>query len=145
MIRAARLGDEKAILALVRELALYERAPEAVINTADQLRKDLFEEPICAAWVVELEEDIIAFALYYKGYSTWKGVTLYLEDFYVKPEFRKQGWGQRLFDKVVETAKSWGVKRMDWQVLDWNEIALKFYRRNQAELDGEWVNGRLYF
>lgn len=145
MIRAARLGDEKAILALVRELALYERAPEAVVNTSDQLRKDLFEDSICAAWVVELEGDLIGFALYYKGYSTWKGATLYLEDFYVKPDFRKQGWGQRLFDKVVETAKSWGVKRMDWQVLDWNEIALKFYRRNQAELDGEWVNGRLYF
>lgn len=145
-IRDARPGDEEAIHSLICELALYEKAPDEVINTVDQLRIDLFEDSVCEALVVENEaRQVVGFALFYQSYSTWKGRCLYLEDFYVKPEFRRGGIGSELFSKVVAIAKERGVKRMDWQVLDWNEPAIGFYRKHGAILDGEWVNGRLFF
>ncbi|MNU43753.1 Protease synthase and sporulation negative regulatory protein PAI 1 [compost metagenome] len=145
-IRNARLGDEEAIHSLICELALYEKAPDEVSNTVDQLRIDLFEDPVCEALVVENEvQEVVGFALFYQSYSTWKGRCLYLEDFYVKPEFRRGGIGSVLFTKVVNIAKERGVKRMDWQVLDWNEPALAFYKKHDAILDGEWVNGRFFF
>jgi len=144
-IRAAKPGDEQAIFALICELALYEKAPEQVTNTAAQLAIDLFEDKICEAIVATLDNEIVGFALYYTSYSTWKGRCVYLEDFYVKEDKRQLGIGSMLFDKVVEIAKAKKVKRMDWQVLDWNEQALKFYQKKKAILDGEWVNGRLFF
>lgn len=145
-IRAARLGDETAIHGLISELALYEKAPDEVTNTIEKLRVDLFVDGVCEALVVENESlEIVGFALYYQSYSTWKGRCLYLEDFYIQPEFRRGGIGSRLFSEVVETAKKWGVKRMDWQVLDWNEPALEFYKKHGSILDPEWVNGRLFF
>lgn len=145
-IRQAQPGDEAAIHGLICELALYEKAPDEVINTVDQLRTDLFEDKVCEAMVVENEaQEIVGFALFYLSYSTWKGRCLYLEDFYIQPEFRRGGTGSELFLKVVETAKKWGVKRMDWQVLDWNEPAIAFYRKHEAILDGEWINGRFFF
>ena len=144
-IRAAKLGDEQAIFALIQELALYEKAPEQVSNTAEQLRIDLFKSFLCEAIVAENNKEIIGFALYYTAYSTWKGVSLYLEDFYVKENHRKNGVGNLLFEKVVEIAKDKKVKRMDWQVLEWNGLALGFYEKKEAELSSEWVNGRLYF
>ena len=145
-IRAARLGDETAIHGLISELALYEKAPDEVTNTIEKLRVDLFVDGVCEALVVENESlEIVGFALYYQSYSTWKGRCLYLEDFYIQPEFRRGGIGSRLFSEVVETAKKWDVKRMDWQVLDWNEPAIEFYKKHQAVLDPEWVNGRLFF
>jgi GNAT superfamily N-acetyltransferase len=144
-IRAAKPGDEQAIFALIQELALYEKAPEQVSNTAEQLRMDLFQSFLCEAIVAENNKEIIGFALYYTAYSTWKGVSLYLEDFYVKENHRKNGVGNLLFEKVVEIAKEKKVKRMDWQVLEWNALALGFYEKKEAELSSEWVNGRLYF
>ncbi len=144
-IRAAKLGDEQAIFALIQELALYEKAPEQVSNTAEQLRIDLFQSFLCEAIVAENNKEIIGFALYYTAYSTWKGVSLYLEDFYVKENHRKNGVGNLLFEKVIEIAKDKKVKRMDWQVLEWNALALGFYEKKEAELSSEWVNGRLYF
>lgn len=145
-IRLARLGDEGAIHGLISELALYERAPDEVTNTVEKLRVDLFVDGVCEALVVENDAlEVVGFALYYQSYSTWKGRCLYLEDFYIKPEFRRGGIGSRLFTEVVETAKKRGVKRMDWQVLDWNEPALEFYKKHQSVLDSEWVNGRLFF
>ena len=145
-IRSARLGDEAAIHGLISELALYERAPDEVTNTVEKLRVDLFVDAVCESLVVENDAgEVVGFALYYASYSTWKGRCLYLEDFYVKPEFRRGGIGSRLFAEVVETAKRWGVKRMDWQVLDWNEPALEFYKKHDSILDPEWVNGRLFF
>ena len=89
--------------------------------------------------------EIVGFALYFFGYSMWKGITLYLEDIYVKESYRKHGIGQALFNTVVEIAKREGVRRMDWQVLEWNTPAIAFYEKNKALLDGEWINGRLYF
>lgn len=144
-LRKAKKGDEHAILGLIQELAEYEREPDAVINTAEQLSVDLFEDKICESFVLEKGENIIGFALYYTSYSTWKGRCLYLEDFYVQPEFRRTGAGKILFDRVVEEAKALGVKRMDWQVLEWNEPGIRFYKKVGAHLDPEWVNGRLFF
>lgn len=145
-IRAARIGDEEAIHGLISELALYEKAPDEVTNTITNLHVDLFVDRVCEALVVENEElEVVGFALYYQSYSTWKGRCLYLEDFYIKPDFRRGGIGSELFMQVVEIAKRWDVKRMDWQVLDWNQPAIEFYKKHQAILDPEWVNGRLFF
>ena len=146
MIRSATRQDVSAIFQLIEELASFERAPEQVVNTPAQLEIDLFDDQICHAIVAEnAHGTVIGFALYYISYSTWKGRCLYLEDFYVIDTQRMQGFGQALFDEVVSIAKSKGVKRMDWQVLDWNHTALNFYRRNHATLDPEWINGRLFF
>lgn len=144
-IRSAQKGDEYAIMGLIQALAEYEKAPDAVVNTAKDLSVHLFEEKICDALVAEKQGKIIGFALYFTNYSTWKGKCLYLEDFFVLPEYRGTGVGSILFDEVVRIAKEKGVKRMDWQVLDWNEPALNFYRKKQAILDPEWINGRFYF
>ena len=146
MIRSATRQDVSAIFQLIEELASFERAPEQVVNTPAQLEIDLFDDQICSAIVATNPDNtVVGFALYYISYSTWKGRCLYLEDFYVQESDRKQGYGQALFDEVVRTAKQMGVKRMDWQVLDWNHTALNFYRRNHATLDPEWINGRLFF
>ena len=144
-VRASKPGDEQSIYDLVKALAVYEKAPDEVINTPEQIAKDLFENEICYAYVAEDNNLIIGFALYYVSYSTWKGKSLYLEDLFVLPEFRKEGVGGLLFDEVVATAKRWNVKRMDWQILDWNEPALSFYKKKNAHLDSGWVNGRLFF
>ena len=145
MIREARKGDEQAIMDLIHGLALYEKAPEQVVNTAEDLAIHLFEEKICEAIVAEKDKQIVGFALYYMNYSTWKGKCLYLEDFYVLPELRGEGIGSLLFDRVVEIARDRGVKRMDWQVLEWNEPAIQFYQKKDAVLDSEWINGRFFF
>lgn len=144
-IRSAQRGDEFAIMELIRALALYEKAPDEVVNTAEDLGTHLFDEKICDALVVEEEGKIVGFALYYTNYSTWKGKCLYLEDFFILPEYRRSGIGSQLFDKVVEIAKDRGVKRMDWQVLEWNEPAINFYKKKNAVLDPEWINGRFFF
>lgn len=145
IIRKAQQGDEIGIFKLIQALAEYEKAPEQVTNTPEILGKDLFDEKVCEALVALENNEIVGFALWYTSYSTWKGQCLYLEDFYVLPEFRSLKIGSKLFDEVVEIAKAKGVKRMDWQVLEWNELALDFYRRKNALLDSEWVNGRLFF
>ena len=144
-IREAKPGDETEIFNLIYALAIYEKAPEQVTNTPQQLAIDLFEDKICSAIVVEENKQIVGFSLYYISYSTWKGRCLYLEDFFVIPEKRKLGIGEELFKKTVEVAKEIGVKRMDWQVLEWNTPALNFYRKHEAILDPEWINGRLFF
>jgi GNAT superfamily N-acetyltransferase len=144
-IREAKPGDETEIFNLIYALAIYEKAPEQVTNTPQQLAIDLFEDKICSALVAEENKQIVGFSLYYISYSTWKGRCLYLEDFFVIPEKRKLGIGEELFKKTVEVAKEIGVKRMDWQVLEWNTPALNFYRKHEAILDPEWINGRLFF
>jgi GNAT superfamily N-acetyltransferase len=144
-VRTAKISDVTAIHALIIELAVFEREPDAVINTISSLEADLFVHKRCFAEVSELEGEVVGFALYFFGYSTWKGRTLYLEDIYVKESYRKDGIGQALFNTIVEIAKREGVRRMDWQVLEWNTPAIAFYEKNKALLDGEWINGRLYF
>jgi GNAT superfamily N-acetyltransferase len=144
-VRTAKISDVTAIHALIIELAVFEREPDAVINTISSLEADLFVHKRCFAEVSELEGEVVGFALYFFGYSTWKGRTLYLEDIYVKESYRKDGIGQALFNTIVEIAKREGVRRMDWQVLEWNTPAIAFYEKNKALLDGEWINGRLFF
>lgn len=144
-LREAQQGDEVKIMELIHALAVYEKAPNEVINTAANLQRDLFEKKICHAIVAEIQGEIVGFALYYFAYSTWKGQCLYLEDLFVQPTFRQHGIGKQLFDAVVSAAKSNNVKRMDWQVLAWNEPALAFYKKQAALLDDEWINGRLFF
>lgn len=145
MIRKAKREDVPSILGLIHELAVYENAPDEVVNSVEELESDLFDHKVCSAFVAVVEEQIVGFALYYLSYSTWKGKCIYLEDLYVKPDYRKLKIGSQLFDQVVQVAKTLRVRRMDWQVLDWNEPAIKFYQRKQAYLDGEWINGRLFF
>lgn len=145
VVRSAIPLDVFAIYGLIEELADYERSPKEVVNTPQALEEDLFVYQRCHSLVAEHEGLVIGFALYYFGYSTWKGRTLYLEDLYVKEAFRSSGIGQALFGEVVKIAQKENVRRMDWQVLSWNEPALSFYRKNHAILDHEWVNGRLYF
>jgi GNAT superfamily N-acetyltransferase len=144
-IRKAERSDVAAIFALIEELALYEKAPEQVTNNPEQLAIDLFDKNLCEAIVAEKESKVVGFALYYTSYSTWKGACLYLEDFYVIESERQHGIGQLLFDHVLETAKERKVHRMDWQVLEWNDPAIRFYEKQKAILDPEWLNGRLFF
>lgn len=144
-LRDAKLGDEQAIYGLIHELAVYEKEPDAVINTAEQLKKDLFIDKVCSCIVLEHEDTIVGMALYYTSYSTWRGRCLYLEDFYIQPAHRRKGGGEVIFNHLVDKAKKEGFKRMDWQVLDWNEPAISFYKKVNAELDAGWMNGRLYF
>jgi GNAT superfamily N-acetyltransferase len=102
-------------------------------------------EKFVIALLLNLDKEVVGFALFYTGYSTWKGRTLYLEDILVTNAQRGNGIGALLFEKVVEIAKERNVKRMDWQVLEWNEPAINFYKKYNATLDPEWLNGRLYF
>ena len=145
VVREAKPGDEKQIMDLIHALALYERAPEEVVNTAEQLAIHLFEEKCCEAIVAEENNELLGFALFFTNYSTWKGKCMYLEDLFVRPEYRNRGIGEVLFKQVVHVAKDRAVQRMDWQVLEWNEPALSFYRKHGAKLDPEWINGRLFF
>ena len=144
-IRRAQRGDEQQIMGLVQELALFENAPDEVINTPEQLAIDLFDDQICQCYVYELDGVIRGIALYYVSYSTWLGRCLYLEDLYIQPDYRRGGIGRVLFQRLVDEAKLMKAKRMDWQVLDWNEPAIQFYKSIGATLDPEWINGRLFF
>lgn len=144
-IRPAVSSDVPRIFSLIQELALYEKAPEQVTNTVENLLQDLFFDPICEAIVAEVDQQVVGFALFYTSYSTWKGRSLYLEDFYVAESQRKQGIGQIIFDEVVRIAKERNMARMDWQVLEWNQLAIDFYAKNKALLDPEWINGRYNF
>ncbi len=146
MIREAKSGDEYAIIDLIKELAVYEKEPlSSVKNTPAQLAKDLFNDRICSAYVVQIKDKVVGYAIYYFSYSTWNGVCLYLEDLYVQPEHRDKRIGSTLFDAVVSKAKEMKVRRMDWQIIHWNEPALDFYRHKGATIDGDWLNGRLFF
>ena len=141
-IRRAQREDCSAMLELIRELAVYEKAPDEV--TVDPLH---FEEsgfglnPVWWAFVVENQEKkVVAFALYYIRYSTWKGQVMYLEDILVTETMRGKGIGKMLIERLIQEAKEKGFKRMTWQVLDWNEPAINFYKKFGAKFDPEWVN-----
>jgi GNAT superfamily N-acetyltransferase len=143
-LRRGRAEDLPRVLALIQELAVYERAPDAVTNTLAMMQHDGFgPTPIFGFFVLENGDDLLGLALYYTAYSTWKGRMLYLEDLVVTEAARRGGYGQLLFDAVVAEARRTGAQRLKWQVLDWNEPAIAFYRKLGAELDAEWLNGNL--
>jgi len=143
-LRKAVKTDVPEILSLIRELALYERAPEEVTITAEDLEKDGFgSNPIFEVILAYDNEQLLGMAFYYFSYSTWKGKCLYLEDIIVKEQFRGNKVGKTLFEAVIKKAKEVNAKRMHWQVLDWNEPAINFYQKYSAVLDSTWVNGKL--
>ena len=145
IVRKAKPQDVPILLELIKGLADYEKEPESVINTIEQLNADLFEHQYCEAIVAVEEDKIIGFALYYTSYSTWKGACIYLEDIFIIPDKRRNGVGTALFDELVSIAKNRGVARMDWQILEWNTLAIDFYKKKGATLDNDWLNGRLFF
>jgi GNAT superfamily N-acetyltransferase len=143
-IREARLADCSRILELINELAVYERAPEEVTVTLAEFEDAGFgQKPVWKAFIAELDETIVGFALYYVRYSTWKGCRLYLEDFIVTDSHRGKGIGKQLFDTIVLEAHEKGFNGMTWQVLDWNEPALNFYKKYEAGVEAGWLNGSL--
>jgi ribosomal protein S18 acetylase RimI-like enzyme len=148
IVRTATPADVPSIYNLIKELALYEKAPTEVINTPEQLLRDGFnaENPLYTAHVAQTDNCIIiGFTLCYIRYSTWKGPVLYLEDLYVNDAYRRYGVGKALFENCIEMARSNGYKRLTWQVLDWNQPAIDFYKQWSARLDPEWINGSIDF
>lgn len=143
LIRKATTADLPAIHDLVRELAIYERAEDAFTATLADYAAD-FEAGIYEALVAEVQGEIRGMALYYMAYSTWKGRMLYLEDFVVRQTQRRSGLGQLLFEAFVAEAKKKGCRLIKWQVLDWNEPALAFYQKNDAIIEKEWWNGKIF-
>ncbi len=143
-IRKGIAGDIKAVYGLILELAHYEKAPSEVTVSIEQLLRDGFgPRPLFEFVVAERAGEVIGMAFYYFRYSTWKGKFLYLEDFVVTESLRGNGIGAQLFEKVMEISVAEKCAGMSWQVLDWNEPALHFYKKYAANLDSEWVNGRL--
>ena len=142
-----RIGIETDIpqaLLLVKELATFEKAPREVEVTIEEMLNWGFGPNKQFDFFVAMENDVmVGLALYYYKYSTWKGKCLFLEDIIVTESQRGKGLGKLLFDKVVQISKEQKVRRMEWQVLDWNKPAIEFYKKYDASLDGEWVNCKL--
>lgn len=137
-IRKATEKDFEAILGLIKELAAFEHASEQVTNTVEQMKA---EQDLFSCFVVEQADGtIIGMALYYFVYYTWVGKSLYLDDLYVQQAYRGQGIGSALLDELFKVAKMQNCKRVRWQVLDWNEPAIQFYKKVGATIDGEWCN-----
>ena len=144
-IRFATVEDVPVILELIRALATYERAPDEVRATEDQLRKVLFGSKPAAEVLLAFENDSpVGFALFFHNFSTWLGrAGLYLEDLFVKPEHRGKGFGRCLLVELAKIARDRGCGRMEWAVLDWNEPAIQFYRKLGAKPMHEWTVFRL--
>lgn len=143
-IRKGTENDIKALRNLIVELAIYEKAPNEVTVTEEELIADGFgPNKIFDFFVAEEDQSVVGIALYYTKYSTWKGKCIYLEDIVVQQSHRQKGIGQMLFNAVAKVAATLGVKRMEWQVLEWNEPAIAFYQKNNAIIDAEWFNGKL--
>ena len=144
LVRPGRPEDIPAVHALIVELAIYERAESEVIVGVETLMADGFgPDAIYELIVAEADGKVVGMALWYVKYSTWKGKCGYLEDLMVADSHRGLGMGKALFEAVARTSAQRGYLRMEWQVLDWNEPAIGFYKRLGAALDGEWVNGKL--
>ncbi|WP_138432737.1 GNAT family N-acetyltransferase [Winogradskyella algicola] len=137
--RLARKTDMPRVLELINELAVFEKEPDAVEVTLELLESDGFgNNPKFTCFVIEVDNRIEGMALVYKRYSTWKGEVLHLEDLIVSQSQRGKNLGTRLLDKVVEYGKSLGVKRISWEVLDWNEPAINFYEKKGANVMRDW-------
>lgn len=144
-IRRAVKKDCPRLLELVTELAIYEKAPNDVTVTLEHFTESGFgEKPVWWSFVAEEDGAIHGFALYYIRYSTWKGQAMYLEDIIVTEAMRGKKIGKLLFDRLIEEAKEKKFNRIIWQVLKWNEPAINFYKKYNAEFDGEWFNCSIY-
>lgn len=137
-----RKGEEKdlpAVMGLVHELALFEKAPNAVTNTLEKMKEDAFgAHPVMHFKVAELEGKIVGMAVYFVKYSTWKGRGLYLDDLYVQEKYRSLGIGRLLLMAYMDEAKKMKVHQLHWQVLDWNTPAVDFYKKMGATIEQEW-------
>jgi GNAT superfamily N-acetyltransferase len=145
VIRTAEAADAATILSLIRELADYERAPDEVVATEDQLHEVLFgSHPAAEVLLGEENGDAVCFALFFHNFSTWLGRRgLYLEDLFVRPELRGKGYGRALLVRLAQIALERDCGRMEWAVLDWNEPAIQFYRKLGARPNDEWTIFRL--
>ncbi len=138
-IRKARIDDSSAILALIKELAKFEREPDAVIVSQIDIEKHGFgENPLFKCYVAIVDQKIVGIALFYARYSTWKGPTLHLEDLIVTEKMKGNGIGTALYGKFIDYAYSSGVARVEWNVLDWNESAISFYEKSGAKVLSDW-------
>lgn len=134
------------MMRLINELALYEKAPNEVVATEQTLLSHGFgANRLFVSWVAELDGQVIGMALCYIRYSTWKGPIMYLEDLVVTESHRSKGIGKLLFEKCLDYAKTQGYPRMIWQVLDWNQPAIEFYKQYQASFDAQWLNAYIDF
>ena len=146
LIRIGTVKDLPQVLNLIKDLAAFENEPyEVEVTIAEMQNWGFGKDKIFDFFVIEIDNIIIGLALYYFKYSTWKGKCLFLEDIIVKENVRNKGYGKKLFNAVVEVAKNTGVKRMEWQVLDWNKNAIEFYNKYQANLDSKWLNCKLNY
>lgn len=145
-IRKATVEDCESIMKLVHELAIYEKAPQEVTVSMEEFKDAGFgKQPVWAAFVAEVDSKIVGISLFYIRYSTWKGRRLYLEDLIVNEAFRGLGIGSLLLERTISFAKEMKYSGMMWQVLDWNEPAINFYKKYDAKFDGEWMNVNLNF
>jgi GNAT superfamily N-acetyltransferase len=143
-IREGKQADIPAALDLIRELAIYEKAPnEVIVTEAEMIRDGFGPSPLFHFYVATLENEVIGIALTYIRYSTWKGPMLYLEDLVILEAHRGKGVGKLLFEKCMKRATDLNYEGMIWQVLDWNEPAIRFYDKYQSSYSGEWLNGKL--
>ena len=143
-IRKAVKEDCAAIVELVKELAIYEKAPSEVTVSLEHFIESGFgANPVWWAFVATIDETIVGFALYYIRFSTWKGQRMYLEDLLVTEQHRAKGIGKLLFNALIVEAKEKSFNAICWQVLDWNEPAINFYKKYNTTFDGEWLNGQL--
>jgi GNAT superfamily N-acetyltransferase len=146
-IRKAVKGDCKPMMQLIRDLAVYENAPAEVTVDFDHFVESGFgANPVWEAFVAETNGSVVGFALYYIRYSTWKGQRMYLEDILVNEPWRGKGIGKLLFDQLIKEAKTKKLNGMVWQVLEWNEPAIRFYKKYKGvAFDSEWINCSLQF
>lgn len=145
-IRKGEKKDLAAVLGLIKELAVYEKALDQVANTVERMEIDGFgEHPVYGFIVAEEDGHVIGTSIYYYRYSTWKGKRLYLEDLVVTESRRGDGAGKLLFEETLNIAKETNCTGVMWQVLDWNEPAINFYKKYDTNFDEEWINCNIDF
>ena len=139
IIREGMPKDIPEVLALIKELAIFEKEPNAVVVTVEDLLRDGFSEnPLFYTFVAEVQNEIIGVALFYYRFSTWKGKTIHLEDLIVKETKRGTGAGFALYTEIIKQGKKDNVKRIEWNVLDWNTPAIAFYKKSGATVLNDW-------
>ncbi len=139
IIRKGELKDMAAVLELIQELAVFEKEPNVVVVTVDDLQRDGFgATPLFYTFIAEVNQQIVGVALYYYRYSTWKGRTIHLEDLIVKEALRGKGIGFELYAEIIAQGKRDGVRRIEWAVLNWNTPAIDFYTKSGAKVYEDW-------
>ena len=145
LIRKAEKKDSSAILSLIKELALFEKEPESVKLRPSDIENDGFgPKPLFECIVAEINKEVIGMAFYYPRYSTWKGPTIHLEDLIVSEQYRGKGVGTLLYSNFIKMAHNFGVKRIEWNVLDWNSPAINFYKKSGAKVLEDWRSVQMH-